>query len=455
MTRASSRTAGPRPQSTERDRQDGLAAASLLVLVTLASGVPDRTARAQPLAYASAEATHEITIIDTATDMIVDHIALGDGNGPYGVAVSPDASRVYVTVPGPDRVLVIDAVDRTVIATVEVGVDPYGVAVNPTGTRAYVANGSDDTLSVIDTRSNIVLSTLDVGDEPTGVVVSPDGSRIYVSHHDDASVWAIDATTLVPVAATPLVPGGGPLGLAVHPSGEHVYVAGVDGLSVIDTTTNTVETTVGAGGEPYGLAVSPSGHEVYMSVAYAGGAPDLLWVMRTETNELAHSFRVGIAPRGVSVNLAGDRVYVANHQSGDISVIDPTDGEFRLSIPVGHQSTCLGQFIVPPEGPTASSGARPCRPGYDRVSDRLCIRREIIGPAAWGEAAGACAEEGARLCSTAELFAACKLSLVTIEAEWADDTTGSTGRAAVAGPTCEVLDFAADLPLNCRCCIDR
>jgi len=37
-----------------------------------------------------------------------------------------------------------------VVATVAVGSDPWGVAVNPDANRIYVANGNDDTVSVIE-----------------------------------------------------------------------------------------------------------------------------------------------------------------------------------------------------------------------------------------------------------------------------------------------------------------
>jgi YVTN family beta-propeller protein len=61
---------------------------------------------------------------------------------------------------------VISTATNTVTATVVVGSRPYGVAVTPDGSRVYVANGFSDTVSVISTATNTVTATVAVGTEP-------------------------------------------------------------------------------------------------------------------------------------------------------------------------------------------------------------------------------------------------------------------------------------------------
>ncbi len=91
----------------------------------------------------------------------------------------------------------IDTATNTVIATIAVGDGPVGVAVSPDGTRAYVTNQFDgDTLSVIDTATNTVTATIAVGDDPTGVAVSPDGGRAYVTNYSDDTVSVIDVSAM-------------------------------------------------------------------------------------------------------------------------------------------------------------------------------------------------------------------------------------------------------------------
>jgi YVTN family beta-propeller protein len=92
------------------------------------------------------------------------------GADPYGVAVSPDGARVYVTVapyyeedPIPGTVKVINTSNNTVVATVPVGFGPSGVAVSPNGSRVYVTNSGSGSVSVIDTSNNTVVATVPVG----------------------------------------------------------------------------------------------------------------------------------------------------------------------------------------------------------------------------------------------------------------------------------------------------
>jgi len=62
-----------------------------------------------------------------------------------------------------------------VVTTVTVGSAPYGVAVNPAGTRVYVTNNNSDNVSVIDTATNTVAATVAVGFSPDafGLFIGP------------------------------------------------------------------------------------------------------------------------------------------------------------------------------------------------------------------------------------------------------------------------------------------
>jgi YVTN family beta-propeller protein len=87
------------------------------------------------------------------------------------------------------------------------------------------------------------------------VAVNPAGTRLYVTNFflEDNTVSVIDTTTNT--VLTTVAVGRDPLGVAVNPAGTRVYVAnqtddGFGDVSVIDTASNTVVATVGVGFEP-------------------------------------------------------------------------------------------------------------------------------------------------------------------------------------------------------------
>jgi YVTN family beta-propeller protein len=70
------------------------------------------------------------------------------------------------------------------------GYEPWGVAVTPNGARVYVTNrhsGLGDTVSVINTATNAVVNTIKVGNGPFGVAVTSSGNRAYVSNEASTS----------------------------------------------------------------------------------------------------------------------------------------------------------------------------------------------------------------------------------------------------------------------------
>jgi len=99
---------------------------------------------------------------------------------PFGVAIAPDKSRIYVTSGGSEIVIVVDvprllrfihahpgpfaqdlsASANYVVTRIPVGHNPRGLTLSRDGTRLFVANRLDDTISIIDTRTNRVASTI-------------------------------------------------------------------------------------------------------------------------------------------------------------------------------------------------------------------------------------------------------------------------------------------------------
>jgi YVTN family beta-propeller protein len=159
--------------------------------------------------YAANNVTNNVSVIDTVTNTVITTVPVGDG--PFGLAVSPDGSVVYVANNDTgNNVSVIRTADNTVVATIAAGNDPRGIVFSPDGTRAYVANqgpgaGTPASVSVIDTATRTVIDTFIVSaTQYTNIGISPDGRRLYVPDTVGATVHIVDAATGALVATVPI-----------------------------------------------------------------------------------------------------------------------------------------------------------------------------------------------------------------------------------------------------------
>jgi len=147
------------------------------------------------------------------------------GTQPYGVAISPDSTRLYVTNAGSGTLSIVNIATDTVVATVPVGLQPRGVAAHPDGRRVYVANAGSNTVSVVDAGTASVVTTVPVGSSPWafGQFIKPfctndadcdDGSSCTTDSCDSGNGICSHANTCTPPARNvSLVPGSAALGV--------------------------------------------------------------------------------------------------------------------------------------------------------------------------------------------------------------------------------------------------
>jgi YVTN family beta-propeller protein/VCBS repeat-containing protein len=304
--------------------------------------------------------TNGVSVINTVTNQVVGTVALAGGQS-YGIAVSPNGQRLYVTMSGTHQVAVINANTYTLASTVAVGTTPTAITLNDDGTRAYVANYSSNTVSILNTSitTPTVVSTVTVGANPFGIAATAGGSLIYVANSGTNTVSVINTTTTTPTV-TSISVGANPFGLAMSPDQALIYVAnGVDTVSIINATTKTVmdiPVLVDSAAENnwHWIAVSPDGRQLYVT-DLADRAVRILTVNRGNTFPQFGTATVG-SPDATTGAVSG--VLTVSDTDGDTltySPYQPSNGTFTI--------TTTGAYTFTPTQAARDAAAQ--TPGVD------------------------------------------------------------------------------------------
>jgi|SRR3989304_2730565 len=156
--------------------------------------------------YISDVKNSRIFVLDTAGDVIYDHIVI-DG-APWAIAVSPDGKFLYVADAGDLTLIIMDIETRKVTKRIPIGIQPTDAAISRDGRFVFVSSMISYDITVIDTELKEAVANIPVGAYPVGIVVSPDGKRVYVCNYNENTVSIIDAessreTVRVPTNSTP------------------------------------------------------------------------------------------------------------------------------------------------------------------------------------------------------------------------------------------------------------
>jgi DNA-binding beta-propeller fold protein YncE len=284
---------------------------------------PAAVAWRDPLSYGvvALRGSDTVGFIDRERGAQVDALWVGDE--PTGLAISPDAATLYVSLATMREIAVVDLQARAVVARIAVGFDPRALALSADGSRLFAAsyrsgNPDKDTLGsygdaeegdvwVIDTGARAVVETITgVSADLRAVALAADGSELYV---------AATSGDPIPSQADP----------AALPFIHELVVVGAD-----------------PGGDGHGQVVrhadltrQPSSAGPLVNPAGVAITGDTLWVAAESSSvvvmldraTLAETGRVevGAGPRQI-LALPGGGVAVHCYQSFELWIVDP-DGQ--------------------------------------------------------------------------------------------------------------------------------
>jgi YVTN family beta-propeller protein len=201
-------------------------------------------------------------------------------------------------------------------------------------------------LSAANTRTpaDTVSATISLGASvfPQSVVISPDSKAIYVASQtsDGSIISVVDSQTKTVTTTIPL--GTNLWVLAITPDGSTLYASDFSVIYVISTASNTVTTTLNVPGTA--LAVSPNGQSLYVTNGKQG-----ISIIDTATNQVDLN---AIKPRGdsepIALNPDGKTAYVGLFES--VVAIDLVTKRVRATIPLPFSDSSEEYLVVKPNG---------------------------------------------------------------------------------------------------------
>ncbi len=208
----------------------------------------------------------ELTIINDSTRRVVEYKDMVSAYMMENVAFTPTGDLGLVTLIRPKNLIPAIQVEQGWMMTHGFGVidrknnnkvvqlltdepnsyysDPFGIAVTPDGKKAFISNSGADRISVIDIdsvraliaratpemlksypdnmglSSHFVIKRIPTGANPKGLTISPDGKKLYVAETLEDKIAVINTETLEKVADIDL---GGPKRITVARQGRRLF----------------------------------------------------------------------------------------------------------------------------------------------------------------------------------------------------------------------------------------
>jgi YVTN family beta-propeller protein len=281
---------------------------------------------------------HGLVVIDTKTEQAIQRIPLP--TAWLGMAWSLDGKRLFVS--GGNAVgkrthsrapiYIFDYRDGRLsdkpASMLEETIDMTqlywsGLAHHPKKNILYAANRGTGatqagTIVAFDTANGKLLGRVTVELSPYDVVVSPDGSRLYASNWASQSVSVVDTATMKVVSS--IAVGSNPNAMKLGPDGRlYVSCANDDSVLVVDTRLKRVVERISTALTPQ----SPEGSTP--NALFLDAAKQRLYVANADNNNVAvvnvkesgHSQVIGFLPVGwypsaLTLTASGTKLYVGN-----------------------------------------------------------------------------------------------------------------------------------------------
>jgi YVTN family beta-propeller protein len=286
---------------------------------------------------------------------------------PAGVVLSVDGRFAYLTQPSLDRVTVLDAAAKKVVATIPVAGSPTAIILvqTATATELFVALSRNNAVAVLDADARHVLETVQVGSEPVSLslagaesgIADPNNPEVYVACAGSHSVAVLATENNQVVASLPL---------AASPTS--VVAPATGGVAYVTTDAGTIEGIALATRTKIGVIYQRSGArfgvmdydaitgQVYVPDAASGTVDVLAPIAVSESggppsfpHEPARVLAASGGPSAVAITFDGSFGFIARRAAGAITMLDPASHQELATIGVGGAPAAMVTGPYPPQ----------------------------------------------------------------------------------------------------------
>jgi YVTN family beta-propeller protein len=291
------------------------------------------TPRSRSLAYIPFDDVNNLlSVMDLATQEII--WTYGMPWMSNNLAFSPDGKYVYTS-----SGLIINTQTRMNEPPIEINGVGGAIAISTDGSRLYIGT-SNEKVVVINTVTRSVIATIQTYDIPIWLVLSRDGQKLFVSNQGSNTIEVINTSTNSISGSITL--SGALSEIHFNPDKSILYAAHGSSISLINPATHSVIRTLTTSNASERFAVSPD--DRYLLVVPAG--MNGVEVIDVATNTIIKSIETGNDPAAVSIARDGQLAYVLNFNSSSMSVISMATLTLTQNIPLGKRPSYGIDFIV-------------------------------------------------------------------------------------------------------------
>jgi YVTN family beta-propeller protein len=217
--------------------------------------VPDPTGKRL---YVSNKAGNTVSIISVPEFKTIETLKL-NGKGPHAHVITPNGQTLLIPNSRSRDISVIDLTHRKAdLIKLPAGAKPMAMGITQDGRFAFVTDAGLSQVHKVDLAQKAVVASLSVGKHPTQAPVHPTQPFLYIPCMESDTVYKVDINAWKVEKIIPT--GKGPHGIAYTADGRYAYVSltleqPTGRVAVIDTETDTVQTTIPVDKAPQGIAV--------------------------------------------------------------------------------------------------------------------------------------------------------------------------------------------------------